>query len=277
MSASNDRHHRHYHPETRLIHGPFISEHWSYEDHIVPPMSASVAYRLESAERGARGFQSFANPELSHGAAPIYIYDRLDEPTRGLLEERLSKVEGGECAVTYATGMAAISAALGVASRSGDTILCHRTIYGCTFSLLTNWYPRLGINVNALHRRQIDHQAVIHCCPARHIVAAAAHGYFEPEVATEFHCVHHIGRAGTAGDHGGMLVDQSIVDAPGLIITGIPGPQKLSSEALGEGVDGFGLLCGQWHGKFSHWLDQLKPSTIRRRRVGVNNYPTTTW
>lgn len=147
MSEDSVRDARHYHAETRLIHGLMVSPHWDYSDHIVPPISSSVAYRLESAARGAAGFQKFANPELSHIGSPIYIYDRLDEPTRGLLEERLARAEGAECAVAFATGMAAISGALGVLLRTGDTLVCHPTIYGCTYSLLTNWYPRLGINV----------------------------------------------------------------------------------------------------------------------------------
>jgi cystathionine beta-lyase/cystathionine gamma-synthase len=137
-----------YHLETRLIHGRMHSAHWSYRDHIVPPISSSAAYRLESAERGAEGFQEFANPEFNRNQhPPIYIYDRLDEPSRGMLEEQLAMAEGGEACVTFATGMAAISAALGVLIKSGDTVIAHRTVYGCTYSLLTNWLPRLGIKV----------------------------------------------------------------------------------------------------------------------------------
>ena len=54
----------------------------------------------------------FATPESRR--APIYIYDRLDEPSRGMLEENLAAAEGGEVAVTFATGMAAVSGALGI-------------------------------------------------------------------------------------------------------------------------------------------------------------------
>ncbi len=137
-----------YRKQTRLIQGKLHSPHWDYRDHIVPPISASVAYRLESAERGAEGFREFANPEFNREMQPpIYIYDRLDEPIRGMLEENLEMAEGGEVCVTFATGMAAISAALGVLLKSGDTLLSHRTIYGCTYSLFTNWLPRLGIKV----------------------------------------------------------------------------------------------------------------------------------
>lgn len=137
---------RKYHKETRLIHGDFHSPHWDYKDHIVPPISASAAYRLESAERGAQGFIQFANPEFNrHTGSPILIYDRLDEPTRSMLEDNLAAAEEGECAVCFSTGMAAISAALGVLLKAGDSVVAHHTLYGCTYSLLTNWLPRFGM------------------------------------------------------------------------------------------------------------------------------------
>ncbi len=137
-----------YRPDTVQVHGRFHTEHWNYSDHIVPPQSASAAYRLESVKRGAAGFLEFANPGLDRAKhAPIYIYERLDEPTRGQLEENLAMLEGGERCLCFATGMAAISAALGVLLRTGDRVIVHPTLYGCTYSLLANWYPRYGIRV----------------------------------------------------------------------------------------------------------------------------------
>ncbi len=146
-----------YHKETRLIHGDFHSPHWDYSDHIVPPISASAAYRLRSAERGAEGFQEFANPEFNrHTHPPIYIYDRLDEPSRSMLEDNLAAAEEGECGVAFSTGMAAITASLGVLAKAGDTVLAHHTLYGCTYSLLTNWLPRFGITVKMMDFRDVD-------------------------------------------------------------------------------------------------------------------------
>ena len=146
-----------YHIETQLIHGKMVSPHWNYSDHIIPPISASSSYRLESAARGAEGFLEFANPEFNRKThAPIYIYDRLDEPSRGMLEEKLAAAEGGETCVTFASGMGAVSAALGVLLKSGDTVISHKTIYGCTYSLFTNWYPRLGIQVKFADLRDLD-------------------------------------------------------------------------------------------------------------------------
>ena len=145
---------RPYHPDTRLIHGRFYSEHWQYRDHIVPPISSSAAYRLETAERGKAGFLEFANPEFRPDQqAPIYIYDRLDEPVRGMLEENLAAAEGSEVSVCFATGMAAISGALGVLLKAGDRVIAHEALYGCTYSLFRNWYPRLGIQVDLIDVR----------------------------------------------------------------------------------------------------------------------------
>lgn len=136
----------HYRMRTHLIHGDFTSKHWDFNHHIIPPMSASATYRLESVHRGAQGFEEFASESAEMaGHSPILIYDRLDEPTRAMLEESLAYAEGGDIAVTFSTGMAAISAALGIATQTGDEIVAHHTLYGCTYSLITNWLPRLGI------------------------------------------------------------------------------------------------------------------------------------
>lgn len=137
-----------YKMRTHLIHGNFESKKWDFDHHVIPPISHSTAYRLTSLHRGAQGFVKFASAdEALSGHVPIYIYDRLDEPTRSMLEENLAFGEGGEVCVTFATGMAAISAALGATMRQGQEVLAHDILYGCTYSLMTNWLPRFGMQV----------------------------------------------------------------------------------------------------------------------------------
>lgn len=87
-----------YRVRTHLIHGTFHSKVWDYNHHIIPPMSASAAYRLDSVRRGAQGFTQFGTENVDR-EIPIYIYDRLQEPTRALLEQNLAFAEGGEMAV----------------------------------------------------------------------------------------------------------------------------------------------------------------------------------
>ena len=143
-----------YRIRTHLIHGNHESRHWDFDHHLVPPISASAAYRLGSVHRGAQGFVEFASDEADvKGHVPIDIYDRLDEPTRGMLEDHLAYAEGGETAVTFATGMAAISAALGITNKAGTEIVAHHTLYGCTYSLMTNWLPRFGITTRFVDLR----------------------------------------------------------------------------------------------------------------------------
>jgi len=133
---------------THMIHGNYDSKSWDYDHHVVPPVSHTTAYRLSSLQRGARGFVNFASAdEHLSGHIPMYIYDRLDEPTRSMLEENLAYAEGGEICATFATGMAAISAGLGAALRGGQEVVSHEIVYGCTYSLMTNWLPRYGMNV----------------------------------------------------------------------------------------------------------------------------------
>ncbi|HRJ77477.1 MAG TPA: aminotransferase class I/II-fold pyridoxal phosphate-dependent enzyme [Planctomycetota bacterium] len=138
--------------ESFLIHGPSISEKWDFRHHVIPPISSSVTYRLEDTERGGQGFREYASGE-AHRTGPIYIYDRLDEPTRGMLEDELAGVEGGDNCVCFATGMAAISAALGITLKAGDELVAHKTLYGCTYSLITNWYPKLNISARLIDLR----------------------------------------------------------------------------------------------------------------------------
>ncbi len=150
MSHHIDRKTKNYSTNSLLIHGKFLTKKWDFSHHVIPPMSTSVTYRLDSIERAARGFNNFANPAVfGHRTPdPIYIYERLDEPVRGMLEDNLAFAEGGDCAITFASGMAAVSAAVGIFVKSGDEVISHRTVYGCTYSLFTNWYPKYNIKVH---------------------------------------------------------------------------------------------------------------------------------
>lgn len=143
-----------------MIHGHPRTGKWDFSHHVVPPLSSSSTYRLDSAARGAAGFVGFPDPSTHHyHRTPIYIYDRLDEPTRSMLEDRLAVVEGAQMGVAFSTGMGAISASIGMLVKRGDRVVAHRALYGCTYSLLTNWMPRFGVQtkyVNMLDPAQVE-------------------------------------------------------------------------------------------------------------------------
>jgi len=148
-----------YSTEAHLIYGLTQDPHWDYSHHVLPPISGSATFRLDSAQRGAQAFTEFAHTfdgNTITSQAPIYVYDRLGEPNKDMLEENLAFAEQGDIAVTFASGMAAVSAVLGMLTGTGSEIIAHRTLYGCTYSLLENWYPRLGISVKFVDLSSLD-------------------------------------------------------------------------------------------------------------------------
>jgi len=143
-----------------LVHGRYKTERWDYDHHVVPPLSSSSTFSLTSAKRGAKGFQEFALPGgKDFEKPPIYIYERLDEPTRNMLEDRIAIAEGGEIGVCFTSGMAAITASLGILVKAGDEIIAHPTIYGCTYSLLTYWLSRFRVKTKFVDLRNPDRLA----------------------------------------------------------------------------------------------------------------------
>lgn len=139
--------------KTFNVHGSAKTQAWEFSNHLVPPMTASTTFRLNSLQRGADGFQLFANVE--NPKDPIWIYDRLEEPSSKMLEEQLAQMERGEVAISFSSGMGAISASLLAFLKAGDTMISHKTLYGCTYSLITSWLPRYGINHKLVNVNQL--------------------------------------------------------------------------------------------------------------------------
>lgn len=147
-----------YSMDSFLVHGLPDDVYWEYGHHVIPPITASTTFRLDSVERGHQGFVDFAQPSsaAAPGASPIYIYDRVSEPTVALLEQSMKTAEEGLSATAFGSGMAAINAAFGVSVHTGEHVVSHRTIYGCTFSLFKTWFPRMGIAVDFMDLRDLD-------------------------------------------------------------------------------------------------------------------------
>jgi methionine-gamma-lyase len=167
-----------YSMQAKLIYGKSVSKKWDFNHHVIPPISSSSTFRLDTAKRGAQGFAEFAHhaeDTTIESRAPIYIYDRLGEPNKEMLEENLAMAESGEMAVTFSTGMAAVSAVLGSLTGMGDEIIAHTILYGCTYSLLTNWYPRYKISTRFVDLR--DPRSL-----RRHITERTRIVYFETPV-----------------------------------------------------------------------------------------------
>jgi cystathionine beta-lyase/cystathionine gamma-synthase len=66
-------------------------------------------------------------------------------PSQLALHAKLAALEGAEAALVSASGMASISATLLGLLSAGDHLLAQRVLYGGTYELLTEQFPKLGL------------------------------------------------------------------------------------------------------------------------------------
>ena len=83
----------------------------------------------------------------AEGKSPAYIYTRYGNPTLTIAEQKIAALESAESAVVAASGTAAISAALLSVLHSGDEVIATRQLYGGSYRLLRDIFPRFGIGV----------------------------------------------------------------------------------------------------------------------------------
>ena len=75
-----------------------------------------------------------------------YVYSRYGNPTVAALEDALQTLEGGAGACAYASGMAALHAALLACEVSPEaTVLASQDLYGATLDLLVKVFSLFGV------------------------------------------------------------------------------------------------------------------------------------
>lgn len=85
-------------------------------------------------------FAKFREPDF-----PRFVYSRVSNPTTTLLEKKIAELEGGEACRAFASGMAAISAAILSCVKTGDHVITVETVYWPTRTFLGDYLPRFGI------------------------------------------------------------------------------------------------------------------------------------
>jgi O-acetylhomoserine (thiol)-lyase len=102
------------------------------------PIYATTSYVFESTEHAANlfGLAEFGN-----------IYSRIMNPTNDVLEKRLAAMDGGAAGLCLASGQAAINAAILTICHSGQNFVSSTSLYGGTWTLFTQTFKNLGIEV----------------------------------------------------------------------------------------------------------------------------------
>ena len=122
--------------ETLAVHAGEDREQ-NYGSLSVPIYPASVFAFLDADEASA------VHNHLKEG----YFYGRLGNPTQSALEKTVAELENGEDALAFASGMAAISAAVLTVVRSGDHIVAPESMYSTTTNFFKHLSDNFGITV----------------------------------------------------------------------------------------------------------------------------------
>ncbi len=79
------------------------------------------------------------------GSDPAHQYSRVSNPSVATLEQTLGSLENAPPAVCFGTGLGAETALFLALLRSGDHVICGRSVYGGTTRLLQQLLTELGI------------------------------------------------------------------------------------------------------------------------------------
>ena len=117
------------------------------------PIYATTSYTFRDSEHAAAlfGLTEFGN-----------IYSRLMNPTVDVLEKRLAALDGGVTGLCFASGQAAINGAILTLAHAGQNILSATSLYGGTWTLFTQTFKKLGIEVRFFdaHKPEEIHRLV---------------------------------------------------------------------------------------------------------------------
>lgn len=121
---------------TKAIHGG--NQRDTQYGALTMPIYQSSTFFFDDCRQGGNRFA---------GEESGYIYTRLGNPTTDVLEDKVAVLENSEAAAAFSSGMGAISSVLWTVARAGSHIVADKTLYGCTYALLSHGMSRYGVDV----------------------------------------------------------------------------------------------------------------------------------
>ncbi|WP_227765237.1 trans-sulfuration enzyme family protein [Zhaonella formicivorans] len=113
---------------------------------IATPIYQTSNFQFVDVEDGAKKCESIDNG---------YCYTRLGNPTLSVLEAKMAALEGGEEALAFTTGVAAISALLFSVLKQGDHAIVTDTCYSATHYLFDTILPKFGVEVTFVDASEV--------------------------------------------------------------------------------------------------------------------------
>jgi methionine-gamma-lyase len=114
---------------------------------VIPPIYQTSTFKFENSAHGAALFRGDVNG---------YIYTRMKNPTIEALENAMAELEGGHKALGCASGMAAVNTTLVSLLRSGQHVVCSKSVYGPTSTLIETVLSKFGVESTFVNTEHIE-------------------------------------------------------------------------------------------------------------------------
>ena len=86
-------------------------------------------------------------------------YTRYGNPTNTVAEKTIAELEGMDAALTFASGMGAVTTTIMALLNSGDHVVSQRDIYGGVNKFLSQWLPKMGIETTFVDTNEYEQHA----------------------------------------------------------------------------------------------------------------------
>ncbi len=130
--------------DTLAVRGGQVRTH---EGEHAEPIFTTSSYLFESAAQAAA---RFAGDDIGN------VYSRYTNPTVRTFEDRIAALEGGEQAVATSSGMAAILSTCMALLKSGDHVVCSRSVFGTTVVLFNKFMQKFGVETTFVEPTQFE-------------------------------------------------------------------------------------------------------------------------
>jgi cystathionine beta-lyase/cystathionine gamma-synthase len=104
-------------------------------------------------------FEVTDNDEQQRVTTTDRYYTRWGNPTNTVAEQAVAAIEGVEAALTFASGMGAITTTILALLKAGDHIVAQRDIYGGVTKFFSEWLPRVGIETTLVDTNDFEQHA----------------------------------------------------------------------------------------------------------------------
>ncbi len=116
------------------------------EGSLKPPIFLTSTYVFQTAAEGKRFFEGITGRSDGSGKAEGLVYSRFNGPNQEILEDRLAIWEDAEGALSFSSGMTAITTLVLALANQGDVIVHSGPLYAATESIIDKIMARFGVS-----------------------------------------------------------------------------------------------------------------------------------